>query len=72
MHSLTDIDRWQDLEKTYPNLTYGLSSRVKINVCGHIYEIYTGGWVGDAIGTKNDFCLNTPRNPRCLSGDFVG
>ncbi|CAF0742177.1 unnamed protein product [Rotaria sordida] len=33
---------WKNLEKTCRNLIYGLPPRIKINVCGHIYEIYTG------------------------------
>ncbi|CAF3384244.1 unnamed protein product [Rotaria sp. Silwood1] len=37
-----DSNDWTSLEKTYRNLIYGSPSRIKINVCGHIYEIYTG------------------------------
>jgi hypothetical protein len=33
---------WKEFEKLCPNLIYGLTPRLKINVSGHIYEIHTG------------------------------
>ena len=70
MHILADIDRWQDLEKTYPNLIYGVPLRMKINVCGHIYEIYTG-WLAKPLD-RGMTSLQTSRNSRCSPGHLVG
>ena len=42
MNILSDNDNWKNLEKIFPNLIYNFIPRTKINVCGHVYEIYTG------------------------------
>ncbi len=46
MKNHLDLD---DIVQAYPNLIYGRPPRTKINVCGHIYEIYTGS-LDDACG----------------------